>query len=103
MKHIGNDETRGAADPMSAGLLALGDLFSTISVDNAHGYDRRKWHVWPWLAFFRAKGPERKFDNAAGLNERYGKDVGIPPFRMPSGSPSVQAATQLSIRALGRH
>lgn len=76
-------DSHPARDAMSAGLLSFGE--QTLATLRAGGYPLRRW---------MARLLRR--DDAAGMEDRQRKDIGLPPRRLPL---STDAATRLEIRA----
>ncbi len=78
-------------DPMSAGFLAFGDQM--LACRDAVPAGGRRSRLWRRLA--RLWRVPRRHDDAAGLDDRQRKDIGLPPF-VPVLS--ADAATRLEIR-----
>lgn len=79
-------ESRPARDVMSAGLLSFGEqMLASFGVVRAGGHPLQRW-----LARLLRR------DDAAGMEDRQRKDIGLPPRRLPL---SGDAATRLEIRA----
>ena len=79
-------ESHPARDAMSAGLLSFGEqTLASFGAVRADGYPLRRW-----LARLLRR------DDAAGMEDRQRKDIGLPPRRLPL---STDAATRLEIRA----
>lgn len=78
-------ESHLARDAMSAGLLSFGEqMLVCFGAVRAGGHPLRRW-----LARLLRR------DDAAGMEDRQRKDIGLPPHRLPL---STDAATRLEIR-----
>lgn len=89
MTHLHTD-TRPAHDMMSAGFLSFGDqMLARFGAVRAGASPLRRW-----LAGLLRR---RHDDDAAGLEDRQRKDIGLPKRALPL---STDAATRLEIRTL---